>query len=54
MAKGVVNGKSKRMGVRVPLREVEMIRKLSGDNDSAFIREAIREKLQRDGHKLQA
>lgn len=51
--KGVVNSKSKRMGVRVPLRDVELIRKLT-DNDSDFIREAIREKLQREGHKLQA
>lgn len=51
--KGVVNSKTKRMGVRVPLRDVEMIQKLT-DNDSVFIREAIREKLEREAYKLQA
>ncbi|HBN1669713.1 TPA: hypothetical protein L1207_004729 [Escherichia coli] len=48
-AKSVVNGKSKRVGVRVPLEHIPLIEKAARGNDSQWLRAAIKEKLERDG-----
>lgn len=53
-AKSVVNGKSKRIGVRVPLEHIPLIEKAAAGNSSRWLRTAIKEKLEREGYKLQA
>lgn len=53
-AKSVINGKTKRVGVRVPLEHIPLIEKAARGNGSQWLRAAIREKLERDGYKLQA